>query len=79
MEELDGMECDHSARLGGWKPREVSWAVFSTAYRQASEQQKAIDIELRTPRILTNKVVTACQGVPHVESRYPIPQKTWLL
>jgi hypothetical protein len=28
------------------------------------KQQHAIDIELRTPRILTNKLVTACQGVP---------------
>jgi hypothetical protein len=28
------------------------------------KQQHAIDVELRTTRILTNKLVTACQGVP---------------
>ena len=28
------------------------------------KQQHAIDIELRTPRTLTNKLITACQGVP---------------
>lgn len=28
------------------------------------KQQHAIDAELRTPRILTNKLVTACQGIP---------------
>jgi hypothetical protein len=28
------------------------------------KQQHAIDVELRTPRVLTNKLVTACQGVP---------------
>lgn len=27
-------------------------------------QQHAIDIEFRTPRILTNKLITACQGIP---------------
>ena len=45
-------------------PEKSVGQCFQLLIDKLCKQQKAIDIELRTPRILTNKVVTACQGVP---------------
>ena len=45
-------------------PEKSVGQCFQLLIDKLCKHQKAIDIELRTPRILTNKVATACQGVP---------------
>jgi hypothetical protein len=48
--------------------------IRPTTHKQA-KQQYSIDPELRTPQILTNKVVTACQGVPAYQIAISNPSK----